>query len=244
MVDVRRNLLVLILMLAMIVTLSYILMSDRRSEAVSASLRLSTSDVDALAETAVKSPFHRKRAEEFFVLLTQEGDRAYEAENWELAGEAYGKALRLSPLHPGLLQQYARVMYLQKRFNEAIVALDRRRQALPLRVETHTDLALALYRSGRTDEAKAVLGGGLEVLPDVQAGPLYFLSACVHDETGDIETAQQMMAAAEGRLAADEMRYARRLWVAQSKQELDAALDERREELRERAADGGESERQ
>ena len=242
MVDVRRNLLILILMLAMIVTFSYMLMADHRSEAVSASLRLTGNDVEALAQTVDRSPFHRKRAEEVFVLLTREGDRAFEAENWTLAGEAYAKALRLSPGDAGLLQQYAKVLYLQHRFGEAIIALDQRRQAVPLRVEAHTDLALALFRAGRVDESKAVLGGALDVLPDEDAGPVYFLASCVHGELGEREQSHQMLAAAQSRLSPGELRYASLLWQAQSKVEAEAAEAQRRETLRSQAVDGAKAE--
>ena len=232
MVHARRNVLILGLMLAMIVTMTVMLMQDHRGSRISGSVRMDAAVVSAVALSAERSPFHRRRAEELFVLLTQAGDRAFRAKDWSQAQTAYAKALRLSPNNPELLTQYAQVLYLQRRFDLAIDVLYRRRLADPTRVNAHTDLAVALYRVKRYDDARLVLQDGLNTVSDAQAGPLYFIAAQLYGESGSVEMRDQMIAAAHARLAPEELRLASRLWEAQTKQQLDDALEQHDIEVR------------
>ena len=69
--------------------------------------------VKSWAESVLHPGIVRQILLDLFEIL-QEGDKAYQAEDWALAGDAYGKALRLSPMNAGLLKQYAHVMYRQR----------------------------------------------------------------------------------------------------------------------------------
>ena len=85
--------------------------------------------------------------------------------DWSAAEAEFLKAMELSPGHAWAHSSYAYFLAFQRRFDEAIVHLERARALDPLRVETTMDMAALQHWIGNRDEAYRFWQEAEEIMP-------------------------------------------------------------------------------
>ncbi len=128
------------------------------------------------------------------------------------AEDIFKTALLFDPDNPVPMKSIGEIVFLDRRYDEAINYFSQYCNINPDGVESYTNLAISYLCANRLTAAEGIVNTGFSKISASGHGPLYLVSACLKQRKGDSEMAKEYLIRAHELLGSEMLKNLNHQW--------------------------------